>query len=254
MDLSGVGLEGVSASGTSPIVEVNELMNITNAGRSPTAVVQSFGADGILNDGDAFIENGSMQQLGFDGNAIFFQQTGGAGPGHVYFSYEALIGVIVNYDDGGDGPTTIANYPSALANDQFNLIFAPGAGSIKLFADTDLDPGNGTLAELADLSLIAATGIAPELSAGAVPNGTFDLAMGFNSVLPGVFSFEPNFAGYLGLADVNAGVIGIGDDGTNLLFNIENSGTFRAIPIPSTLLLLGGGLISLLGIRRKRVS
>jgi hypothetical protein len=250
MDLSGLGLEGVTAFGTSSIVQINELLNITNAGKAPTMAVQTLGGDGILNDGDTFTEFGTIQSLGVDGNAIFFRQASGAGPAFVYFSFQGLSGAITNYDDGGDGQTTIANYTTNIANDTFNLVFTPGIGVIKLFADTDTDPTNGA-AELADLSVLAGTGIAPELSAGAVPNGTLDFSLSFNSVMSGVFSFESNLGSIIGLADVNSGVIGIGDNGTDLILDVENSGTFRVVPIPSSLLLLSGGLVGLAGLRRK---
>jgi hypothetical protein len=250
MDLSPAGILGVSAGGTSAIVQIDDLLNITNAGLAPIEVSQSLGDDGILNDDDTFRESGFMQVIGFDGQAIFFQQSAG-GPAFLYASFTELQGKISNYNNGGDGDTTISNYPSKIANDTFDLIFDPTFGTIEFLADADLDPTNGYLSKLADLDLIAGSGIAPELSAGAVFNGTVDFRLAFKSVLNGVFSFEPDLSGVISFADVNAGVIGLGDDGNDLIFDIENSGTFRVIPIPSSLLLLVSGLVGLAGFRGK---
>ena len=42
------------------------------------------------------------------------------------------------------------------------------------------------------------------------------------------------------------------DSEGNLVYTVESEGGFSQVPVPSSILLLGGGLIGLLGIRRRK--
>lgn len=278
IDLSSYNVEGGNLSGTSSIIEFSELMNISNAiaGASlptvpSTRVIQDFGGDGILNDGDSFSEFGFINQLGRDGAAISFIDSTTNEARYLYFSFEGLAGTIDNYSDiNGDGDTEVGNLATHLPDDRFDLNFASGVGTISFWLDDNFDHTDGTIAQLADFSLINGNGVAPRVAAspsGVDTNGTINLQLGFNSVANNVWTltdvgttFESWMSTYgtpsiFGGVNVNAAGLLIGPTANGFEAEIENSGTFRvsAVPEPSTFLLLGGGLAGLAFFGRKKL-
>lgn len=257
INLTPLGWEADTADGVVSEVPVSELLNITNAGfQPPVQVTQKFTTDGVLNDGDTFTETGFLNFGGVDGPSVIFRDANSKERRNIYIYFENLSGSIADYSNGGDGDTTPDNFQNTIANDTFNLVFDTGLdqlGTIMIFADDNLSPADGAT-ELATLMLLAGDGIAPQLSAGALPNGTFNFTAEFDQLLDGVWSFEGSPNVVLGLADVNAGLQSISrlPESDDLLLEVENSGTLRAVPIPSALLLLGGGLLGLVGFRRIR--
>ena len=276
MDLSGLDMEAnVDNAGWSSTVSFTELMNITNAGLTPTDVEQSFtgGAnDVVLDNNDTFTEWGFIKELGVDGNSVFFRHDTTHVNMRVYFEFDGLTGDIHNYNANTGGATTLANYNTTIFDDTFDVRFDAYSGTIVAYADTDYNSGNGFTGQLATFDLLSGDGNAPDLGSGANPNADLNFTLEFASVLAGVWEFSngDDFGdwipapGVLGLIDVNAGLLPnftggntyVGDDGTNLLFELEESGTFRVTPIPepATMLLLGSGLLGLAGlVRRKRI-
>ena len=275
MDLSGLNIEAsVDGGAWDSTVSFTELMNITNAGLAPTEVEQSFtgGADDtMLDDGDTFEEWGFIKELGVDGNAVVFRDITTQNIVRIYFEFADLTGYIDNYNANTGGPTTLATYDTVIFDDTFDVNFDQYAGTIIAYADSDYDPDNGIIGELASFSLLSGDGNAPDLGSGANPNGDINFTLGFDSVYTGVWEFADSgeafedwipTPGVLGLIDVNAALLpsfsginpDVGDNGVELLFELEESGTFRVQPIPepATMLLLGSGLIGLTGLVRRK--
>ena len=184
---------------------------------------------------------------------------------------------------GATAEATATMTASGTGNFDGSLNFT--SGTLNLYSDTAEDYGttagiyganNGT--NFATLDLITGTG---SVDAGGVPNGTFTLIFSVESLLAGyMFDESMNdlsvYAGAIppllfGFATTNAsqvenptdtlvselinefaGVASFENDGINDIV-ISNNGQFRlAVPEPGVMFLLGGGLLGLGWVSRRR--
>ncbi len=265
MDLSSYGVQASTDGVTwNSLISGISLLNASNTDPllpTQTTLTQSLGGNGVLSNGDSFTEFGMVKLFGVNGSGLFLKS--GATPYYMYAEFSGLAGNIGNYSNGGDGDTTIANYGTNLANDTFDYYITPGVGTITMYLDTDLDSSNGTTAALASFLPLAGGGQSPQFFS-PIANGTFDLVASYLSVAPGVWIMPDGttlFENYtfglsqiFGISNYTAKALGVGDDGTNLLMSIENDGTYRCnvIPEPTSMLLLGGGLLGLFGAGRRK--
>jgi hypothetical protein len=253
----------------SSIVNFNNFMGVINRNAVPTQIVQSFtgGADDtVLDNGDTFSEFGFIETINIDANAAFFADANGRKDA-VYIEFSNLSGYITDYDAGSNAPTTLANYSTNFADDSFNLHFLPGLGTIKMYLDQDVATTGG-ITELASFTLLNGAGTSPDFFLGQAAEGQFGIQLGVASVAPGFWkladgtSFEDWMNTY-GIPSIffesfNLGATfkSVSDNGSDLLINVFNHGDFQmsAVPEPTTLILVGFGLLGLAGITRRRVA
>lgn len=237
------------------------------------ATHQSFGADNILGNGDTFTEDFTLNvQNGTGGTGaamVAGVETGDGG----YYNFPPRAGLyldvsiggsIAGYSNGGDGDTTIANFATNLLNDSYTTNFT--GGSARLYVDgngnKDFDGGETIVA---DFSLAAAAPfiIVPTVFTGT--GGTISFEFRFDSINLAYFSQAPGFAdpstliGNKWLFTMAQGSLALNSLGVNppneMLLGWEETGLdarFTTVPEPTTIFLLGLGLVGVAGVARKR--
>jgi len=253
-------------------LSIGDLGDYTNIDRidvnGQSTVNQSFGADGVFNNGDQFTELATMNQV------VYFTEPGNASDIHTFPNSGGNNGYYMYvYASGLQGTVYDVSTPN-LADPTtwtFRYSFTPGVGNIGMYIDNDTDPTNGVLETLTDFDLAFGGGIGnPGFLGGAENNGTTNITAFFRNTQTGVFfdnsgtdftSLPVDFA--LGLLNTNNQVIastfqiyggatptGLGGFTTD----INNAGQFNVnvVPEPASLTLMGIGLLGIGGLVRKR--
>lgn len=222
-------------------------------------VSQSFGTDGLFNNGDTFSEYSQLNQLnyytepGAPADVNVFSLNGN----HMYIYATGLTGYATNVS---------ATDPLNLATYQFDYVFNPHVGTIRMYIDNDFDPTNGGTV-LTTFDLLFGAGIGnPGFLGGATPNGTTNITSEFINPLSGVFLTDtgldfallPPGMTALGLLNTNNQVaqltVNTGPTGvTGFNAVINSAGQMNvSVPEPATMLLLGSGLLGLAVLGRKK--
>lgn len=273
------------AGGTNTIVETTygwdlegQNEEVVNGVARNIVTHQFFGGDGILNNGDIFTENFTLNVsngTGPNGDAMEANvETGGTGyyngipiGGRLYLDV-SLGGAISGYSNGGDGNTTFANFSTKLANDSFNTNFTSGSATLYVDIDGDKD---FTAADGSSVATFTLTGagpfiVVPSVFTGAA--GTISFVFEFDSINAAYFSQAPGFPdpnsliGQNWLLAVAQGGLALGTNGIGgaappeqILLGWRETGldsSFSTVPEPTTIFLLGMGLVGISGIARKR--
>jgi len=262
-------------------VLITELSGTATSGYFTTV---DFGGDSTLGEGDTFTEDFIVRinEAYFDDNnpltndkvADYPDEAGSYDPS--LWATISLTGSVINYDDGGTA-TTVADVATTILDDTFELDFNLSVGGVKVYYDADyavapapftlgtfdvVDGGsdlfenvNGTLTSDVGLTLLDNT-----LSAGVwfVDNngvkGADVTTMPYDDVLLALADSSVNLTGFfpVPVLDNLGEVVGL-TDFVNIL--IEDNGTdieFEPVPEPSTIILLGSGLLGLAYVGRKR--
>lgn len=228
-------------------------------------VNQSFGADKIFNDGDTFTESTILQTISYKesltGSNMYFNSLASEGK-FMYLYAEGLTGTAYNVQYGTPGDLTSVT---------FDYSFDAGSGDIGIYIDDDsgtLSHNLATAELVANFSLVRGDGAGDDGFLGGLANagstrltGQFLDSTPDNVWIADFLDLGNLPAGYTAFASMNTtnqvidgpNLYGLNIDGEGNIFadgftaTINSTGHFdvSVVPEPSTLILLGGGLVGL---------
>lgn len=234
-------------------------------------VNQSFGADNVFNDGDIFTETTILQEISYKnslgGSNKFFLDLAAEGK-YMYLYGENITGYVDNVS---------ATNPMDFSTYTFDYIFNPNSGSIGMYIDTDsgsLSHNAGTAELVASFSLFSGDGAGEDGFLGGIENaGTTRMTGEFLAATPDnvwlaagldLGNLPPGFAAFAQLNTTNQVIefelYGYFDQdlqafiaqGFNSVINSTGHMTVNVVPEPTTMLLLGLGLIGIAAVSKKR--
>lgn len=281
LNLDALGIAGLQQY-VNPVTAVSEIqvadsLSVENPGTLWSTIDQSFGDDGILNDGDTFTEYGFLGVLSWDGGAPTgdnFNLFDGTDEYQIYIEFNDLAGTIYNYDAGLDTPgdTTIYTLGN-VADDSYDITFDAGVGDVRIYLE---NLSTNIQTDLAALELVEGAGTSPTLVLDQTEGGNFALTLDFDSYLADFWNVNGMTFGdwealypdsiTLGTQNIDATVKvnpeGFGyttptdptDDGFSVQVLNDGSVYVNAVPEPATMLLFGTGLLGLAGVARRKRS
>ncbi len=183
--------------------------------------------------GVAFTENAFFEINQYRKEGAFFSDNFSIGGNKLYIEALGLAGVITSF-----GPT------------QYEYIFTPGAGTIKVYLGPANRVGEILLASMSVLPGSGRQGVV--IDGGVGPSGTSGIDTNFLYAMAGLFTtgngWDIGTGGGFALVDT---INTLKQNGRSFIISSQGE-VNTAVPEPSTLVLLGAGLVGLgLAARRK---